>query len=148
MAINPEYVCMVDFKAAFVRFIVRAEIPKDAKIPEEHQKRFKKALLIDENQKNHHIALLKKYGIEKYVVEELAEPPKSKITKGVKYGSCEEILAHIQKGVEPKSLEIPRLKERLAAAESQAQAAKAKAETLEAELANVKADVAEMKAIR
>lgn len=50
------------------------------------------------------------------------EPPE--ITKGIKYSSRSEALAHIEKGIEPESMLVPRLQERVRAAEERAAAAK------------------------
>ena len=78
--------------------------------------------------------------IEKHEVEALPAPKNWSRTKGVTYESCEHVTAHIERGVEPDSMAIPRLQERVAAAEARAVEAEAKA--VEAEL---KAEAAEAK---
>lgn len=69
---------------------------------------------------------LKERGVE-YKIEELQPPPGFEKTRGVKYASRSEAIAHIERGTEPESLIVPRLRERLAAAELKAEAAEQKA---------------------
>lgn len=148
MAINPEYVCMVDFRAEFVRYIVRATIPKENKIPDEDRKRLECGRFFDEAGKDRHLKRLKEYGIEKYTVEEIPAPAEAKITrmdgKPIRYSSKEEILAHIE-GQEPESLIIPNLKKQLAAAEVKAQAAEQKALQAVDAAANLAREVEDLK---
>lgn len=60
-------------------------------------------------------------------VEELPEPPGFAVTRGIKYASRSEVLAHIEQGIEPESMLIPRLREHLA--ETRERAANAEAWT-------------------
>ena len=89
-------------------------------------------------------AWLKDRGIE-YKIERLPAPPNWEWTHGVSYMSNEEVLAHIEQDIEPESLVIPRLRERVDAAERRAEAAELKAEAAEqkAERAEGKARAAE-----
>ena len=52
-----------------------------------------------------------------YQIKDLPEPPGFSVTKGIKYASRSEALAHIEQGIEPESMLIPNLKKQLAAAE-------------------------------
>ena len=78
-------------------------------------------------------AWLKEQGIGKdeYKIEELQPPPGFEKTVGVKYASRSEAIAHIEQGIEPESLVLTRLRERVDAAERRAEAAELKAEAAE-----------------
>ncbi len=75
-------------------------------------------------------AYLQEKGV-KYKIEKLPAPENWNRTEGVKYGSLEEVQAHVKQGVEPESLTIPRLMERVQAAEEKARVAEAKARAAE-----------------
>lgn len=78
-------------------------------------------------------AWLKEQGIGKdeYKIEELQPPPGFEKTVGVKYASRSEAIAHIEQDIEPESLVLTRLRERVDAAERRAEAAEQKAERAE-----------------
>lgn len=78
-------------------------------------------------------AWLKEQGIGKdeYKIEELQPPPGFEKTVGVKYASRSEAIAHIEQDIEPESLVLTRLRERVDAAERRAEAAELKAEAAE-----------------
>lgn len=85
-------------------------------------------------------ALLKRRGID-YTVEELPEPPGFSVTRNEdgspkKYASRSEALRHIEQGIEPESMTIPRLRERVVAAEERANIAELKAEQAKAQIAD------------
>jgi hypothetical protein len=75
-------------------------------------------------------AWLKERYVE-YEIEKQPAPPNWERTEGVIYGNNEEVLAHIKEDIEPESLVIPRLRERVDAAERRAEAAELKAEAAE-----------------
>ena len=54
-----------------------------------------------------------------------------KICRGVKYASRTEMLKHLEQGIEPESMILLRLQERLAAAEARARAAEDRLQSLE-----------------
>lgn len=90
---------------------------------------------------------LAEHGVE-YKLEKLPVPTNWRRTEGVKYASLEEVMAHLEQGIEPESMTIPRLRERMQAAESRAEAAEDKAEAAEikAQAAEQRAAAAEIKA--
>lgn len=75
-------------------------------------------------------AYLQEKGV-KYKIEKLPAPENWDRTVGVKYGSLEEVQAHLEHNTEPKSLLLPRLRERVQAAEVRAEAAEIKAQAAE-----------------
>lgn len=83
-----------------------------------------------------------------YKIEKLPAPPGFEKTIGINYSSRSEAVRHIQEDVEPKSLTVLRLCERVQAAESRAEAAEDKAEAAEqrAAAAEIKARAAESRA--
>lgn len=76
-------------------------------------------------------AWLQEQGV-KCEMDKLPAPENWERTVGVKYSSLEEVRAHIEQGIEPKSLLISRLMERLQAVEARAEAAEAKAARIDA----------------
>lgn len=134
-------VCTIDGVAHYARHLLRAKLP-DGPI------RFpacKEGLLcFTDREMERAQAWLKEQGIV-YEIEDLPAPPNWSRTEGVIYASNEEVLAHIQDGIEPESMIIPRLQgrvkvaeERVAAAEERAAAAELKALSVEKKLAEFK----------
>ena len=123
---NPDYVGMFNGRAVYARYKIIAEIPAD--MPAD----LAETLCLDERMKEIHLKLLADLGITKVQAEEIPEPPEMAVTKEngepIMYESRTEILEHLLNGREPKSLEISRLKERLAAAEQRVQQAEARAQ--------------------
>ena len=72
-----------------------------------------------EKERDRLIERLDKQGVE-YTVEEYPEPPGFEVTHGIKYASRSEALRHIEQGIEPESLTVVRLQERLQAVEEKA----------------------------
>jgi len=82
-----------------------------------------------DDEKRHIEEYLKKNTIT-YTVDVLPEPPEFKVTRDIegnpiRYKSRTEVMNHILKGIEPESMIVPRLQEKLAAAEERAEKAEA-----------------------
>lgn len=93
-----------------------------------------------ERERDRLLERLQKEGKE-IVVEELPEPPGFSVTRNEdgspkKYASRSEALRHIEQGIEPESMTIPRLQERIVAAEERANIAELKAEQAKAQIAD------------
>ena len=149
MATDPKNIIMLNDRAVYARYRVLADVPDGM------PKNLADTLCIDERMKDIHLEMLAKLGVEKVRVEEIPEPPEMAATRQeggepIRYASRTEILEHLQGGIEPKSLELPRLRERLAAAEAEVQTAKQAAQAAEAQAraAEEKAELAETKAIQ
>lgn len=123
-------ICTIDGIAHHAKYLLRAELPK----PDRSRLVLFPAtddgiICFTEKEKDRAEAYLKGQGID-YEIEELPAPANWSRTAGVKYASLEEVKAHIQEGIEPESTIIPRLQERLKAAEEKA----ARVDALEARL--------------
>lgn len=109
-------ICVVDGKAYYAKHLLRAKLP-DGPI------RFPACadgmLCFTDRDLDAAQAWLKGQGIE-YEIEELPEPPGFEKTRGVRYSSRTEAIKHIRDGIEPESLTVVRLQERLQAAEEKA----------------------------
>jgi len=109
-------ICVVDGKAYYAKYLLRAKLP-DGPI------RFPACadgmLCFTDRDLDAAQAWLKGQGIE-YEIEELPEPPGFEKTRGVRYSSRTEAIKHIRDGIEPESLTVVRLQERLQAAEEKA----------------------------
>ncbi len=148
--LNPDYIIMFNGRAVYARYRVLA-----ADVPDGMPESLAETLCIDEGMKNIHLEMLAKMGIEKVQVEEILEPEGMAVTRmpdgePLRYASRTEILDHVVEGKEPESLLIPRLKERLAGAEAEAQEARQVAQAAEgrAAAAEERAIQAEVKAIQ
>ncbi len=89
---------------------------------------------------------LQEQGI-RYEIEKLPAPPGFEKTIGIKYASRTEALNHIQHNTEPKSLLLPRLVERVQAAEEKARTAEEKARTAEAKARAAEERATELEAL-
>ena len=123
-------ICVVDGKAYYAKYLLRAKLP-DGPI------RFPACadgmLCFTDRELARAEAWLKEQGIGKdeYKIEELQPPPGFEKTVGVKYASRSEAIAHIEQDIEPESLVLTRLRERVDAAERRAEAAEQKVERAE-----------------
>jgi hypothetical protein len=116
-------VCTIDGVAYYAKHLLRAKLPDG---PIRFPACEEGIYCFTDRDMDRAQAWLKEQGIE-YAVEDLPAPPNWSRTAGVKYMSNEEVLAHIRDGIEPESMIIPRLQERVKVAEERAAAAEKKA---------------------
>lgn len=132
-------ICTIDGIAHYAKYLLRVkEMPSGPiRFPACEEEGSEGFLCFTDRELDRVKAWLKEQSIE-YKIEELPAPPGFEKTIGVKYASRSEAITHIEQGTEPESLIIPRLRERVSAAEDRAEQAEQKA--LRAEL---KAEAAE-----
>lgn len=125
-------ICVMDGIACCAKWVIRAEFPSD--IPTVDNEIY----CYVEKEKDHLISFLKEKKIE-YVINEIADPPGFNLTRGIKYNSRSEALAHIEKHILPESQTVPLMQKKLteqegwiAAALTVAQEAREKAVAIEA----------------
>lgn len=116
-------ICMIDGVAYYARWKVGQEFA------------------YTEKERDRLVERMQKEGGGKVPVEELPEPPGFSVTRNEdgspkKYASRSEAIRHIEQGVEPESMTIPRLRERVVAAEERANIAELKAEQAKAQVAD------------
>ncbi len=109
-------ICVVDGKAYYAKHLLRAKLPEG---PIRFPACADGMLCFTDRDLDAAQAWLKGQGIE-YEIEELPEPPGFEKTRGVRYSSRTEAIKHIRDGIEPESLTVVRLQERLQAAEEKA----------------------------
>ncbi len=116
-------ICTIDGIAHYARWLIRVKLGN-----RHHPFDFDESgiLCFTEKELERAEAYLKDQGIS-YKIDELPAPPGFEKTVGVKYASRSEAIRHIQDNVEPESLVIPRLRERVVAAEQRAKGAEEKA---------------------
>ena len=126
-------ICTVDGVAHYAKYLIRAkELPEGDpffRFPSNEEG----IVCFTDRELARAEAWLKEQGIGKdeYKIEELQPPPGFEKTVGVKYASRSEAIAHIEQDIEPESLVLTRLRERVDAAERRAEAAEQKAERAE-----------------
>ena len=126
-------ICTVDGVAHYAKYLIRAkELPEGDpffRFPSNEEG----IVCFTDRELARAEAWLKEQGIGKdeYKIEELQPPPGFEKTVGVKYASRSEAIAHIEQDIEPESLVLTRLRERVDAAERRAEAAELKAEAAE-----------------
>lgn len=136
-------ICTIDGTAHYARHILRAKLPDG---PIRFPACEEGIYCFTDRDLERAQAWLKEQGIE-YAVEDLPAPPGFEKTIGTRYSSRTEAIRHIQDGIEPESMIIPRLQERVKVAEERVAAAEERAAAAELKALSVEKKLAEFKTL-